>query len=100
MTDRTPPFVGLPKSKSLAPTRALAIALTALEQLPANKRPHELMDTFRQMLAERRGRDGARLSYMLAEAKKILRPDLSPDAIDREYAIDDLLDSLGAPDAA
>ena len=100
MTDRTPPVVGFPKSKPLAPTRALAIALTALEQLPANKRPHELMDTFRHMLAEQRGRDGALLSYMLAEAKKILRPDLSLDAIDREYAIDDLLDSLGAPDSA
>jgi hypothetical protein len=101
MTDRTPPVVGLPKSKSLAEMRALALALIALEQLPAYKRPHELMDTFRQMLAERRLLQRASaLSYILAEAKKILRPDLSPDAIDREYAIDDLLDSLGAPDSA
>jgi hypothetical protein len=64
--------------------------LTALEQLPANKQPHELMDTFRHMLEERRGRDGSRLSYTLAEAKKILRPDLNPDAVDQEYGIDDL----------
>jgi hypothetical protein len=52
--------------------RAFALALVALEGLPEGKRPTELIDRFGELLA-RPG--GAHPSIMLAEAKRLLRPD-------------------------
>ena len=58
----------------IARRRALALALVALEALPEGKHPTELMDKFRELLA-RPGLRGSHISIMLAEAKRLLRPD-------------------------
>jgi hypothetical protein len=58
--------------------RAFALALVALEGLPEGKRPTELIDRFGELLA-RPGIQGLHPSMMLAEAKRLLRPDLDPN---------------------
>ena len=55
--------------------RAFALALVALEGLPEGKRPTELIDRFGELLA----RPGIQGSMMLAEAKRLLRPDLDSE---------------------
>ena len=69
----------------IARRKALALALVALKALPEGQCPTELMDKFRELLA-RPGLRGAHPSIMLAEAKRLLHPDLDPNAIDDEYA--------------
>jgi hypothetical protein len=70
----------------MARRKALALALVALGALPEGQRPTELMDKFRELLA-RPGSRGSHLPIMLAEAKRLLRPDLDPNAIDDEYGL-------------
>ena len=57
----------------VARRRALALALAALEALPEERRPTELMERFKELLA-RPGLRGSHPSIMLAEAKRLLRP--------------------------
>jgi hypothetical protein len=54
-------------------TEALATALVALEQLPADRQPHSNMDDLRKLLA---AAEPANVSLHLARAKYRLRPDL------------------------
>jgi hypothetical protein len=70
----------------IARRRAFALALVALEALPEGKRPDELMDRFKELLA-RPGMQGLHPSIMLTEAKRLLRPDLDPNLIDDEYGL-------------
>jgi hypothetical protein len=70
----------------IARRRALALALAALEALPEGKRPAELMERFKELLA-RPGMQGLHPSIMLTEAKRLLRPDLDPNLIEDEYGL-------------
>jgi hypothetical protein len=65
-------------------TEALALALVALEQLPAESQPSSNMDDLRKLLATC---NPANVSMHLARAKCRLRPDLDPMAIYREYGL-------------
>jgi len=65
---------------------ALATALVALEQLPADKQPRHNMDDMRKLLGALSG--GAYVSALLAQAKCRLNPDADPWEIYRSYGIE------------
>jgi hypothetical protein len=65
---------------------AIATALVALEQLPAERQPSQLMLDLRQLLAISCG--AFEISLHLAQAKCRLFPDLDPVAVYQEHGID------------
>jgi hypothetical protein len=68
-------------------TEALATALIALEQLPANHQPRPHMDDIRKLLAA--GCQPGMVQLHLAQAKCRLFPDIDPLTIYREYGLGD-----------
>jgi hypothetical protein len=69
-------------------TEALATALVALEQLAAKHQPRAHMEDIRKLLAA--GSPPDTVNLHLAQAKCRLFPDLDPQAVYREYGIEEL----------
>ena len=68
-------------------TEALATALVALEQLPVKHQPRTHMDDIRRLLAAGFSPESVKLH--LAQAKCRLFPGLDPEAIYREYGLEE-----------
>ena len=68
-------------------TEALATALVALEQLSPKHQQRTLMEDIRKMLAA--GSTPETVNLHLAQAKCRLFPELDPEAIYREYGIEE-----------
>ena len=65
-------------------TEALATALVALEQLPAERQPTGNMDDMKKLLAHAAS---GNVSIHLAQAKIRFNPDLDPVTVYRSYGI-------------